>query len=358
MDDGGGDRSPSPQSPAAYLPDELVLEILAQLPAKSLCRFKSVSRSWRGLISDPANRCRFAQTLSGFFFHPAALEGPPWRFCGLSSPGAADGLSTVDSALSFLPSGRGEMVLLDSCNGLLLLSCCSPTTPPSSPSAPAPALCFYVVCNPATADWVALPPPSHVRAWHKHSTCYAALGFDPAVSPHFHVFQLVEHECYDFVEAVDIYSSGTGRWVLHQSRWSGSFSIFFARRTATYLDGALHLATIDNAFAVASVDVRGQAWKVTPAPRGVDDDGRGEIAQSQGRLLFVHHDYPSDAFAIYVRGDHGGEEWVFKQRLSMVDLLGPTTRRGVGKTEWLRFTRTGIRFSSMTGRGKDWCPTT
>ncbi|XP_025805617.1 F-box protein At5g07610-like [Panicum hallii] len=223
MDGGGGDRSPSPPSPAAYLPDELVLEILARLPAKSLRRFKSVSRSWRGLISDPANRSRFAQTLSGFFFHPAALEGPPWRFCGLSSPGAADGgggLSTVETALSFLPSSRGEMELLDSCNGLLLLRCCSPT-PPSSP----------------TADWVALPPPSQApgefRAWH--NTTYAALGFDPAVSPHFLVFQLVEQEdpCYGFVEAVDIYSSGTGRWALHRSRWSGRCSIFFARQTAT-----------------------------------------------------------------------------------------------------------------------------
>jgi hypothetical protein len=176
MDGGGGDRSPSPPSPAAYLPDELVLEILARLPAKSLRRFKSVSRSWRGLISDPANRSRFAQTLSGFFFHPAALEGPPWRFCGLSSPGAADGgggLSTVETALSFLPSSRGEMELLDSCNGLLLLRCCSPT-PPSSrgspPAGPAQASCFYVVCShrglgrPAAAE----PSPGGVQSLAQH----------------------------------------------------------------------------------------------------------------------------------------------------------------------------------------------
>jgi hypothetical protein len=33
----------------------------------------------------------------------------------------------------------------------------------------------------------------------------------------------------------------------------------------------------------------------------------------------VHHDYPGDALAIYVRDDR--KEWVLKQRLSMVDLF-------------------------------------
>ncbi|RLM97860.1 hypothetical protein C2845_PM06G12040 [Panicum miliaceum] len=212
MDDGGDDRSPSPPSPAAYLPDELVLEILARLPAKSLRRFKSVS----GQLL--LRRVQPPRTGS-----PCRRRATPR---GSSEPG---------------------------------------TTPP-------------------TPRW--------------------------GSTRHFHVFQLVEQEdpCYGFVEAVDIYSSGTGRWALHRSRWSGRCSIFFARQTATYLNGVLHLATIYNAVAVASVDVKGQSWKVTPAPRGVDDDGRGRVAQPQGRLLFVHD----------------REEWVLKQRLSMVDLFGRT----------------------------------
>ncbi|CAN6205770.1 unnamed protein product [Urochloa humidicola] len=107
---------------AAYLPDELVVEILTRLPAKSLCRFKCVSRRWCRLISDPAHRARFAQTLSGFFFTSCK---PRWRFIGLSlsvTPLGGDdgGQPLVDAALSFLPPTCVEIEILDSCNGLLL----------------------------------------------------------------------------------------------------------------------------------------------------------------------------------------------------------------------------------------------
>ncbi|CAM0947182.1 unnamed protein product [Alopecurus aequalis] len=36
-----------------FIPDEIVFEILLRLPVKSLTRFKSVSKSWRTIISDP-----------------------------------------------------------------------------------------------------------------------------------------------------------------------------------------------------------------------------------------------------------------------------------------------------------------
>ncbi|XP_039797866.1 putative F-box protein At4g09190 [Panicum virgatum] len=98
------------RNPAAYLPDDLVVEILSRLPAKSLCRFKCVSRSWRALIF--SDRFSFAQTLSGFFF------GSRRDIAGLPPP-----LPGVDTALSFLPPSGGEIELLDSCNGLLLLLC-------------------------------------------------------------------------------------------------------------------------------------------------------------------------------------------------------------------------------------------
>ena len=43
----------------------------------------------------------------------------------------------------------------------------------------------YVVCNPATEKWVTFP----ANEWSSES--YARLGFDPAVSSHFYVFELV-----------------------------------------------------------------------------------------------------------------------------------------------------------------------
>ncbi|OEL23769.1 hypothetical protein BAE44_0015210 [Dichanthelium oligosanthes] len=257
---------------SAYLPDDVIVEILARLPARPLHRFKCVSRNWHRLVTDPAHCRRFAQTLSGGLFLCRDYGAGPPCFAGLHTPPPPG----VDTALSFLPPSCGEIEPLDSCNGLLLRCSSDHQSPPTRTRTR-----FYVVCNAAIGDWVALAQPSLAPgefAGGYKNTRHAALGFDPAVSPCFHVFQLVEHEgqCYDFVEAVDIYSSDTGRWVLRESRWSDRRNIFFARQV-TYLNGVMHLTTVDNA--VASVDIKGQSWKVTHAPHCVDgDDGCGRMS--------------------------------------------------------------------------------
>ncbi|KAB8098030.1 hypothetical protein EE612_026975 [Oryza sativa] len=43
-------------NPAADLTDDLIVEILSRLPAKSVCRFKCVSWRWRRLISHRDHR--------------------------------------------------------------------------------------------------------------------------------------------------------------------------------------------------------------------------------------------------------------------------------------------------------------
>ncbi|KAM0875112.1 hypothetical protein ACQ4PT_036999 [Festuca glaucescens] len=43
---------PSTRTPTLHLPNDLVLDILSRIPAKSLCRFRCVSKGWHALISD------------------------------------------------------------------------------------------------------------------------------------------------------------------------------------------------------------------------------------------------------------------------------------------------------------------
>ncbi|KAG0520277.1 hypothetical protein BDA96_08G060300 [Sorghum bicolor] len=309
---------------AAVLPDELIVEILARLPAKSLCRFKCVSRAWRALISDPANRRRFAHTLSGLFFPRPYGSRPAWDFIGLSMSSVSPPPPGVDTALSFLPPTCGEMELLDSCNGLLLLCC---TGIHESPS-PSP---FYVVCNPATGEWVTLPQPSHVPGLVGYSTSEgptmdtstAALGFDPSISTHFHVFQLVQVlDGPDFsVQAVEIYSSRTGRWVLSEIKCSDRDYIKYTGYM-TYFKGFLHFC-IGNG--VASVDTEGQTLRISQVRQSGGWSRFTSVCHSQGRLLYVDTLGTSSSMSIYFLEDLDSEEWIwiFKQSIEKADLFGP-----------------------------------
>ncbi|KAJ1265050.1 hypothetical protein BS78_08G048600 [Paspalum vaginatum] len=307
----------------AVLPDELVVDILARLPAKSICRCKCVCRAWRALISDPANRSRLAQTLSGIFFSRPDGSCPPWGFAGLPAPPPPG----VDTALSFLPVTCGEMELLDPCNGLLLLRCKSARGLPAPPP-------FNTVCNPATGEWVALPPPSRTPGRSEYfaefdeilNTCVAALGFDPAVSSHFHVFQLVQElYYYDFIFwAVEIYSSETGRWVFRVGVWDEGDDLRITGQM-TYFNGFLHFCTLSNA--VVSVDTKGQAWRLSRVQHNVTYCYDSFISHSQGRLIYVYDNWRDDVLSIYVLEDHDSEEWVwvFKQSINKLDLSGPRT---------------------------------
>ncbi|CAN6325996.1 unnamed protein product [Urochloa humidicola] len=304
------------EPPTADLPDDLIVEILARLPAGSLCRCKFVSRSWRSLIFDPAHHARLAHTLSGFFVfsrpHSAAAPSS-WSFVAtpqsLPLQGEGEGgAPLVDTALSFLPSSHGEIEILDSCNGLLLLRCSGDQRHP-----------FYVICN--------QPQPSHAPG-HKINplgysikTTSAALGFDPAVSSYFYAFQFVEEEMMhgDVIREVEIYSSETGTWVSRKSGWDES--VFFAGHK-TYFKGFLYLTTSIH-DEIASLDTKGQTWRLTPAGgyHGVDCYDMG-VGHSQGRLLSVLKDQSRDSLSIRDVQDHGNKGRTVKHSVSKMDLIG------------------------------------
>ncbi|KAL6905531.1 hypothetical protein ACP4OV_003132 [Aristida adscensionis] len=323
------------------LPDDVLVEILARLPARSLRRCACVCRSWRAVIADPAHRARLAQTMAGLFAfsHPrGAASRPWWGFVGGQAPPG------VDAALSFLPPGGdcGEVFrLLDACNGLLLLLCSR-----APPEAPEPRPCFYVVCNPATGEWAALPPASHAPRQYKtkrRAPC-AVLGFDPpavsaggagaggAAAVHFHVFQLVQAFSYQYgclVGAVEIYSSETQRWVLSEARdflygASGPYDDSMA-----YFNGSLHLISRRrDDVVVVGANGEKRMSRVSTCNRRTD----GFVGCSQGRLLCVDDDYHGgDVLSVYEL-DGGGRRrrWACKRRISKGRLLGESKSRVLG----------------------------
>ena len=156
------------ETAAERLTDDLLVEILSRVPAKSLCRFKCVSKHWLGLTNDRNYRRKLPQTLTGFY----------------------QGNHLVDSALPFTNvsgsrhltypaflSNRRRVKVMDCCNGLLLCS--------SYVAGNHGDEFRYLVCNPATEEWAEFPYCGYSGLAAAERLC-----FDPAVSPHFHVLLL------------------------------------------------------------------------------------------------------------------------------------------------------------------------
>ncbi|KAM3369562.1 hypothetical protein ACQJBY_017451 [Aegilops geniculata] len=321
---------------ASLLTDDLIVEILSRLPARSVHRFKCVSPSWRALITDPANRKKLPQALAGFLYSTYHWADP--RFLKFHFASVSVGAAPpVDLSLSFLPSDKYLYVdQLDACNGLLLCLC---YMAPSSPSTDkrTPLESHFIVCNPATEKWVDLPPHAKVPKGHRG---VSRLGFDPAVSSHFHVLLFEETGQEDCVTGVNIYSSQTGAWKRRQSRlvekvtlYAGLASVFF--HGMLHLLGMLKPMKLDNDAVLVAVDMEGQVWKAIRVPSG--GLSFGTIGLSQGCLHYattplgiVDKNKKEDTSlatkiaSVWCMEDYDSKEWVLKHSVSNDELRSKT----------------------------------
>ncbi|XP_066373414.1 F-box protein At5g07610-like [Miscanthus floridulus] len=173
------EEAPNNRNALASLVEDVVLEILHHLPARSLLCYKCVCHSWNHLISN--NRKVLPQTMVGFFYDGEKGER---NFTSV----------TVECPdLSFLPFPIDKVVVLDCCNSLIL---CLYVEAAGS---------YYVVCNLATKNLWVLPPSIHAVG-------QAQLGFDPTTSSHFHMTEFVEEKDVECL-GVEIYSSQTTAWI-------------------------------------------------------------------------------------------------------------------------------------------------
>ncbi|XBJ15068.1 hypothetical protein VPH35_007044 [Triticum aestivum] len=304
-----GRRSKRRRCPAANLTDDLIVEVLSRLPARSVCRFKCVSTTWRDLISHPVNRMKLPQTLAGFFTKHDG-ETVPWSVpCFTNVSGRGVPLPLVSPSLDFLPVHK-RIFLLDNCNGLLLCGCYG-----TQFSTGEWDLTDYhhFVCNPATKEWVALP-----GRWQ----C-SRLGFNPTVSPHFYVFEFFRD--YGHLAPLvigEVYSSETGGWVRKENEVDNDFS-FPHRLPAVFFNGCMHYLT--NKASIAVVDTGGNARRNIPVPVP-GEQWFGFIQLSQGRLHYANfeadHEDEVVRLVVYVLEDYDRKRWTLKHTAEAPYILG------------------------------------
>ncbi|CAL4890803.1 unnamed protein product [Urochloa decumbens] len=325
----GMDRRPKRSAATALaaapvLPDDALEEILSHVPARSLCRFKCVSKAWRDLISDRLRCTRLPQTLEGFFY-----DGGGGFINTLGKPAAL-------ASLSFLRKQPGieDFALLHSCNGLLLLGHRKAGDSYNSLG--------YIVCNPATEQWVTVPSsgwkPSRLHGDDESDdsddsntetspTTFTYLVFDPAVSPH---FQLVQFWVNDNsrVEQMQTYSSKIGVWRERESTWHDDIVAFFAG--SAFLRGMLHFCN-SNFFGceidvelIVAVNRKGGSCRVIIGPEKLCDVAF--VGQSQWRLHYmIQHEGSTGemtGLSIWVLHDYDAEEWVLKHNVTFLQLFG------------------------------------
>ncbi|KAJ1293658.1 hypothetical protein BS78_01G085600 [Paspalum vaginatum] len=309
------------------LPEDAILDILERVPARSIHRFKCVSRRWIDLISDPAHRKRFPQTLEGFFCSDAddCYSGKFIRLPGMRAPLFDPSLSS----LTKLP-GNKNIVLLNSCGGLLLFG--------HGAVGGIDAELGYIVCNPATEQWLAVdsagcPAPEDCAPTY--------IIFDPAVSPHFHLIHLWQDSTIGMIE-VRIYSSETGLWVncprismrTHEDElddWEQWCKGGPASMGNTFVNGKLHFIIFQRdtrSYLIAGLDWEGNLdtlryiiWPDMYVSSAIF------LGQSQGHLYCMSGYQEGNGFyhcgiSIWVLQDYNKEEWVLKHSVTFFKLFG------------------------------------
>ncbi|CAN6339059.1 unnamed protein product [Urochloa humidicola] len=330
---GRGKRQRSAAAAAPSLPDDALVDILSRVPAKSLCRFKCVSKAWRDLIADRLRCNKLPQTLAGFFLNDGGDYGS-----GVGEDRVLGhlvdtlGRFTPLASVSFLGNQPGieEFSLLRSCNGLLLFGHRMAGDTYDSLG--------YIVCNPATEQWVAVPssgfkPLSLMDVGedldfdsdsdNEIGTTFTYLFFDPAVSPHFQLVEFVSDDCV-CVEELRAYSSETGVWC--ESEWTSGDGISFFAGSA-FVNGMLHLSATSfdtDQELILAIDVEGRECRSFSGPEKRFDVVF--VGESQGLLhcLSQHSDDTSQMteLSIWVLQDYDAGEWALKHRVTFFKLFG------------------------------------
>jgi F-box interacting protein len=177
-----------------------------------------------------------------------------------------------------------------------------------------------VVRNPATERWVAVP----ATQW-SNKVLDARLGFDPAISSHFHVFEFVHARVWDAdtckkrdnscIKGVGIYSSKAGVWT-HQNAWDQPIRIYNILDSA-FFRGVMYLSFFYH-LVVAIIDVEGKC-RLIPIPTPHDNDASFDIYISRGQLNLVN--YGASELSVWVLEDSASENWSLKHNVSHLQLL-------------------------------------
>ncbi|GMP36604.1 hypothetical protein CsSME_00008678 [Camellia sinensis var. sinensis] len=186
--------------------DDLLSRILIRLPAKPLFRFKTVSKRWCSLISDPyvLQRWISPKSPSSFFLRRYSRFSHNIKFNHVSLNGLVKHNSSIAPLYLDFFDNRDLVIISKSCNGLLLctsscpgLDCCNHSR------------CY--VLNPTTQQYSTIPRP--VDGGQYDHIVSINLAFDPSLSLHYKIIALISRRDLSPEYRSTVYSPETRTWV-------------------------------------------------------------------------------------------------------------------------------------------------
>ncbi|KAL2551552.1 hypothetical protein Fot_05171 [Forsythia ovata] len=234
---------------------------LPYLPAKSLMRFRAVSKEWDQWITSPFfshKQSNSFRDMSGFFHQ--SQNRTTTSFISLSK--AAYGIPDV--SLKFLPE---PVVIRSSCNGLLL---CQEAFGEKK----------YYVCNPSNKKWKAIPFPN----FYQGEEPAILLAFEPSVfnfEADYHLIcavPMLDNMTVHF----EIYSSETRSWK-HSAAVCVELEDSIIKSNGFYMEGIAYWETSSDD--VLAFDFKNDIYQVLVLPSERAPDG--VLTRFHGELCYV-----------------------------------------------------------------------
>lgn len=274
---------------------DILTQILLCLPVKSLLIFKSVSKKWLSLISDPY----FAKNhtlrnrsfkIPGLFIEKLRRpSGPPddpeFEFPSVFLNNDADSHNTTGGGgvplktLDFVevpprnwkgPITESSLRINHSCNGLL---CCTRMTCMTKP--PYNSIKHIHIYNPTTKQYKSLPRSPFTDVVSFNGVFSVSLAFDPFKSPdHYQVIciwrdldKIHEFNLFNF----EVYSSKTNSWRLSQVSPFAALALSFSR-SGVFWNGCSHWISTGYNETSVYFDIEQDIVKPLPLPDVPNDD--------------------------------------------------------------------------------------
>ena len=332
----------SPNPPNGSLPNDLILQILARLPIKSLFRFKSVCKSWSNLPSD-AHFIRL---------HYQASSKDPNLLIEILDPTipssnfiSIDGFFNVSRfSLDFL---NDRVKIRAASNGIL---CCASVRNKG----------IYYVCNPMTRELRLLPRTRErpfTRFQPEYEATIAALAFDP-LSYRFVVFLAGFYRPFgrwphdEFVCLV--FDSATNSWNKFVSYIHEEFT-HMNRNQVVFFNGALHWLTYSCSYVLA-LDLGDWVWRKISMPEEVvasEFAGRIYLLELEGLVSVVR--ISGDWMSTWVLKDYSRQQWVLEDRVHLRCIRGfATSAFPVSQSRDVVFLATQKKVLMYSRRDKVW----